>query len=180
MSGTPSDQATPLVRDRLISSALEGKSKATHAYDAITWKIRAGYVAILYGSLALVLGTSGIDQIGQLTQDPARSITILLLLVGFSLSAFYVDSIYIHKKTRVTVSRDLLVSVSLKTATVTDLELERLLQIAGDMPDKLLPVQAREALRLRRAENLRELLWLYVTPPTLAAIVFALAFVVGS
>jgi hypothetical protein len=43
----------------LARSALKAKLNAIAGYDTILWKIRAGYLAVLYGSLGLILGTAG-------------------------------------------------------------------------------------------------------------------------
>lgn len=48
-----------LTLENLIAAALETKLGAIGGYDAIIWKIRAGYVAILYGALTLLLGVGG-------------------------------------------------------------------------------------------------------------------------
>ena len=45
---------TGLAREELIRAELDGKLKAIAGYDEILWKIRAGYVGILYGSLAII------------------------------------------------------------------------------------------------------------------------------
>jgi hypothetical protein len=46
--------------DPLVRAELEGKVRAVGDHDVILWKIRAGYLAILYGSLGLLLGTSAV------------------------------------------------------------------------------------------------------------------------
>lgn len=55
----PSETMKSITPDELIRSALDGKPQATSGYDAILWKIRAGYVAILYGALGLLLNKDG-------------------------------------------------------------------------------------------------------------------------
>ena len=94
----------------LIHEALSGKLKAIAGYDEIIWKIRAGYLAILYGALAILLGTEGISKWESIAEDPARMRALLLLIVGFSASVFLVDLGYVRKKLKVVVAYDLLIN----------------------------------------------------------------------
>jgi hypothetical protein len=78
-----------LTRAKLISSELEGKLKAISGYDDMLWKIRSGYVAILYGIPAIFLGTEGVPNLKELMADSGRALFILLLLGGFQPIGFH-------------------------------------------------------------------------------------------
>jgi hypothetical protein len=60
-------KATPkLSYDELIRLELRGKLLAVERYDSMLWKIRSGYIAILYGTLTIIGGASGLIS----TPDP--------------------------------------------------------------------------------------------------------------
>jgi hypothetical protein len=69
-----SDDSGKLTRAKLISSALEGKFKAISGYDEMLWKIRSGYVAILYGISAIFLGTEGVPNLKEAMTDSGRAL----------------------------------------------------------------------------------------------------------
>lgn len=48
-----------ITKDQLILAQLKGKHEAIGRHDAILWRVRSGYVAVLYGSLLLFAGKEG-------------------------------------------------------------------------------------------------------------------------
>jgi hypothetical protein len=48
-----------LTRDELILFELRGKNIAIGRYDTILWRIRSGYLIVVYGSLLLFSGKEG-------------------------------------------------------------------------------------------------------------------------
>ena len=40
---------------KTVLREIEGKNRAIHAYDDIVWKIRSGFVTLLFGGWAIVL-----------------------------------------------------------------------------------------------------------------------------
>lgn len=166
-----------LSRDSLILSGLQGKTKAIAGYDNILWKIRAGYVGILYGSLAIILGTGGIKDLQALVNETSLVLVVFLLLSGFSISAYIVDSTYLAKKLKVIVVRDLLVKLTLDTTAETDWHLSTLLSISGELPDQELPPLALADFKRKFAVNRRrELFPIYVTPPVLILCIFLIVY----
>lgn len=69
------------VQQQLVLSALEAKLQAIGGYDSILWKIRTGYLVVLYGGLALLLGTAGAPEQTAVTAD--RVLSVLLIGVRF-------------------------------------------------------------------------------------------------
>jgi hypothetical protein len=116
----------------LIRSALEAKLRAIGGYDDILWKIRAGYIAILYGALALLLGTQGISSFCAIVGDRNLSLSLLILIAGFSAAAVLVDLAYKRKKLKVIVSRDFLMRVAYDHVCESHGQLKALLQISGE------------------------------------------------
>src|SRR5687768_11445260 len=92
--GTAPSIETGLTHVELIMAELDGKLKAIAGYDEILWKIRAGYVGILYGSLGIIIGTSGLQDLQPVIDKPSLIPiipTLFLLVAGFSISSYIVD-----------------------------------------------------------------------------------------
>ncbi|MEJ2737646.1 MAG: hypothetical protein P8189_29500, partial [Anaerolineae bacterium] len=105
---------TELSLENLIGAALESKLGAIGGYDTIIWKIRAGYVAILYGALTLLLGVGGASSLAVITDNPVHAVSILILILGLSATSFIVDFSYVRKKLKVIVARDELIDLALQ------------------------------------------------------------------
>jgi hypothetical protein len=84
----------------LARSALKAKLNAIAGYDTILWKIRAGYLAVLYGSLGLILGTAGSPDLRAMAANTPLAVAAISLIFSFSLTAFLVDFGYLRKKLR--------------------------------------------------------------------------------
>ena len=161
----------------LIQAELEGKLKAIAGYDEILWKIRAGYVGILYGSLAIIIGTNGIQNLQTLIDEPSRILTLFLLVAGFSISSYIVDHTYLAKKIRVIVARNLLVKLNLNKQVETPNKLFPLLAISGELRESELPDQAHEEFRRILSQNRRsELLPIYATAPFLMLFIYLIVY----
>lgn len=156
-----------VLMNKLIHEELSGKLKAIAGYDEIIWKIRAGYLAILYGSLAILLGTEGITNWSSLAEDQARIRALLLLIIGFSTSAFLVDLGYLRKKVKVVVAYDLLIDYVISNSGNLDGINRNLLHISGE---------AQPASSTFRRKVLWNVSWiilpLYGIAPVLALMIF--------
>src|SRR5882672_2255791 len=78
-----------LTVDELILSQLLGKANALNRYDAISWKIRSGYVIVLYGALSVLSGKD--FQLKGITGETAALAILIWVALGISLSAFLID-----------------------------------------------------------------------------------------
>ncbi len=127
-NGTPvGKQADNLTVAELIRLELHGKHEALARYDSILWKIRSGYVLVLYGTLSLIMG----KQINLEALDPKH----LFLVAGFSLLGYILDKTFRVRQLRVVTARDLLISQAMKLATgekVDNATITNLLYIAGE------------------------------------------------
>jgi hypothetical protein len=149
----------------MVTAEIEAKLKAILGYDEILWKIRAGYVGILYGSFALILGTNGIGQFSEFIADARRIRFLLLLVVGFSVSAAIVDITYLYKKVKVIVSRDYIHYALLKDREALRKHLLVLMTISGEVPLKDLPTRAKQSFLQRFPFNvMSETLFIYGMP----------------
>lgn len=168
---------TGLARPELIMAELDGKLKAITGYDEILWKIRAGYVGILDGSLAIIIGTSGIEDLQTVINEPSRILTLFLLIAGFSISSYIVDRTYLAKKVRVIAARNLLMKLMFNKEVETPSYLFSLLAISGELKESELPDQAREEFRRVFSENRRsELLPIYATAPFLMLCIYLIIY----
>ena len=164
----PADN-TDLSLEELIRSHLRGKSSALEKYDAIIWKIRSGYIVILYGTLT-VLGGEKIKLHG-LTDSDLVLPFLLLLTWGMSSCAFLIDRSFIISKLRVINDWNQLSNLSLDLATGkkdrNDVELEirdkMLLNLSGESLKDVDPIAKKRYLT-------RSLLLYLMTPIAATAI----------
>jgi hypothetical protein len=150
-------ETKPLTCEELVRGEILGKNKASERYDAILWKIRAGYVTVLYGTLTL-LGEKAFD----------HPWVAFVLIVGFSASAFRIDYTFLRSKFRVVTAQNRLADITWDIAVgkadiAAVADLPRLLHISGEDPS--LDVGA-DRLLFSRA-NLGLLVLLYAAPPVL-------------
>jgi hypothetical protein len=124
--------------EELIRSQLQGKSKALERYDAILWKIRSGYIVVLYGGLTILAGKESIlpEAIGTGT----TLIALFYLATGISVCALFIDLGFLLSKLRVIEARDRLSDLALNLAfghALSDQEkdeLRKLLHLSGAAP----------------------------------------------
>lgn len=159
------------VQHQLIMSALEAKLHAISGYDAILWKIRTGYLVVLYGGLTLLLGTPEMSGSADVGVASGRMLPILLLVFGFSVSAFLVDFSYQRKKLRVVVAHDRLVDLAFLENYKDEALLMKLLHITGEMSVESLGADVVKEYVARRNWNLVSVLApLYSSAPLLSVL----------
>lgn len=98
----PTDQ----LMEKLVLGEIEGKNRAIHAHDSIVWKIRSGFLTLVFGGWAILL--QGIAQDLQRSPETYRPFAwgLYLFTLGFALGAWYVDRSYVRRKFRVIVALD--------------------------------------------------------------------------
>jgi hypothetical protein len=150
---------TKLTVDELVRSEIAGKIVALGRYDEIIWKIRTGYVLILYGTLGLLLGKG--QKLDRL------NLQILVLICGFSVLAYFVDLTLRIRQLRVVTAVNLLTDQALMLAmgeSIRTDELRDLLHIAGE---------SRKGLHLAALVKAASLIFLYyAATPAFAAIIY--------
>ena len=114
-SGSEEEKRGPITLDELIRGELKGKNVAMARYDSILWKVRSGYIVVLYGVLTML---GGGDKIPWSTIGISVLSVLPLVVWGISLSAFLVDTSFILSKLRVVEARDKLSDLALKLATM--------------------------------------------------------------
>jgi hypothetical protein len=162
MQKPDTEGARRLTRDELILWELDAKNEAVLRYDATLWKIRSGYVLVLYGALSLL----GYD----VRDSPWLAFVFVL---SFSILAFAIDYSFLHSRLRVVAAQNRLMDVALDLASgatnITTDALRDVLHVSGDNPEL-----AAEARRLIwTPQNALLIVFLYGATP-LVALTFAL------
>ena len=162
------NQENSLSRDKLIQSGLDVKMNAINRYDEIIWKMRSGYVVILYGALTLLMGSQGLTRLPNLASDPTTSLSVFFLILGLSLSVFSIDFGYLRKKIRVIVIRDMLIEVAYDPNCRFKEKLNLLLHVAAETPLQTHFKSAHSKYISKLGWNLRWILLpIYATTPLL-------------
>lgn len=151
---------------QIILGEIEGKNRAIHTYDEIVWKIRSGFLTLLFGGWSILL--TGI--VDAKNRSPAEyqplALGLFLFSVGFSFGARYVDRSYIRRKFRVIHALDRLIGEIAACADDYRKLHPELLRVAGDNP--AMPYDGegyREALRAELSVYLVPLVILVVVIP---------------
>jgi hypothetical protein len=169
---TGADRSAPPRRGELIRSALDGKLTALSGYDQIIWKIRAGYAAVIFGSLTLLLGKDGglLGKEGSITEY-----TVLVLLVcGFSFAGGWLDYDFSKRKRRVVISRDTLIDYLWDDKLLDNAkEAKELLHISGEATDKPFYIDENSAYR----EDLKSSRKFFGVTPLLLVILLTLLLI---
>jgi hypothetical protein len=157
--------ASRLTSDELIRAELRGKFLAIERYDAMLWRIRSGYVVVLYGALTILGGTSGL--ISMPPADRNQMLTAAVLLVcGFSLCGLAVDFFFLRANFRVINDANDLGDLALRFAmgkTTMEAEYDRLQELlrnSGEKPAKVRGAQFYDAWA--------SVIWIYLASPLLA------------
>ena len=87
--------------EQIVLGEIEGKNRAIHAYDGIVWKIRSGFLTLLFGGRSILL--AGIVQTKDCSTADYQRLAweLFLFSVGFAFGARFVDRSYIRRKFRV-------------------------------------------------------------------------------
>ena len=177
-----SSQEKKLTSNELIRSGLNDQIKAIAGYEGIIWKIRTGYVVVLYGALTLVLGKEIPPGSQSIVNNLNQSLTVLPLVIGLSLSVFLIDFGYVRKKLKFVVAREMLIELAcedhINLEDKSDREkLKRLLHIAGETLPKKLPERGHAHYKEKLYWNLFAIMLpIYLTTPLLAVIIFAILY----
>jgi hypothetical protein len=129
-------ETRPITVEELIRSQLQGKLRALHNYDAILWKIRSGYVIVLYGAITLFGANE--SKLPAIIGIDATTDTLFYLTVGVSLCALLIDFGFVLSKVRVVDARNKLSDHALKLATGKEVSrteadrLQKLLHLSGE------------------------------------------------
>jgi len=123
--GTPPE----LLRE-VVKTELAGKDAAIAAYNAVLWKVRAGYVAITYALLAFGFGKeNGLLLLGA---QPQLLLVVAIFVALLSVAAGTLDDAYSEKKALVVVAKNALMRRVCEGRLDADADLAVLLGISGE------------------------------------------------
>ena len=175
------DQNESLTSERLITSGLTDQVSAIAGYESVIWKLRVGYVLVLNGALALALKGSGNPL--EILSNLKYSHPLFAIVVGISLTFFFIDFGYVRKKLKFVVARELLIDLACsqefdpRDLRVKD-SLRKILHIAGETRPKKLPETAKSEYYEKRMWNL---LWIllpiYTALPILCVLFSAINWI---
>ncbi len=161
------------IPEERVNLALSSKIDAIYKHEEIIWKVRVGYLAILYTGLTFLLGQRNV--LADLTtMDSAAWLIIFFLILGFSLSAFMVDLAYLRKRLRIIVIRDMLIDAAYNPrCRLRNKDLYMLLQIGSERPLEEHFPEGDKKLRLKLNWNIKRILLpIYAATPLLAFVLF--------
>jgi hypothetical protein len=145
-----------------------GKNRAIHAYDGMVWKIRTGFLTLLFGGWAILLKGLVKSPNGPSYHKPL-ALGLFLFSAGFAFAAWSVDRAYIRRKFRVIDALGRLID-AIRTCGGDYLQIPpELLKVAGDCAQ--MPFDSAGCREATRAE-----LSVYLIP--LAILVAAIVLVI--
>jgi len=156
----------PSLLEKLILSELAGKNNAIHAYDGIMWKIRTGFLTLLFGGWATLL-KAGVESTKGLGVYQSLAWGLFLFTLAFSYCAWSVDRSYMHRKFRVINALGHLTDAIITCGTDHHKIPAELLKVAGDSGD--MPFDSKGYREAARVE-----LSVYFIPLFVLAVVIAL------
>lgn len=118
--------------ERIVLGEIEGKNRAIHAYDGMVWKLRSGFLTLLFGGWAILL--KGIVEAPG--PPPGRYGMLVwglfLFSPRFAFGAWCIDWSYVRRKFRVILALDRLIDET-KACGSDYLKIpSELLHVAGD------------------------------------------------
>jgi hypothetical protein len=132
----------PTLLEKIVLGEVEGKHKAIHAYDAMMWKIRTGFLTLLFGGWAILLKGLAEDIC---THRPREYVALVLGLLlfsgGFAVGAWIIDRNYLQRKFRVIFALNRLLEEVRSSGGDLMKVSPDLLKIAGDNAD--MPFEGR-------------------------------------
>lgn len=96
-----SEEERPFFK-QVIMDKIAGKNKAIHAYDGIIWKVRTGFLTLIFAGWGIVV--SGlIRENVNLAQIQLFILMLILWFIsaGLALAGFFIDGNYVQRKFRV-------------------------------------------------------------------------------
>lgn len=123
--------AKSILKD-IILQEITGKNMAIHAYDGIIWKIRSGYLALVFGGWAILLKslTDGIIE-----KVNIIVISMFIVNLGMSFGGCFIDCNYVRRKFRVILVLDQLMESIKENHVDLNKIPDNLLKVSGDNPE---------------------------------------------
>jgi hypothetical protein len=85
---------------KILFNEIEGKNKAVHAYDGIIWKIRTGFLTLLFAGLGILL-TGFIKEGADFEKAKPFVYIMFMVATGIAIPGAIIDLNYVRRKFRV-------------------------------------------------------------------------------
>ena len=175
------DPSESLSSAQLITSGLDDQVRAIAEYERVIWKVRVGYVLVLNGALALALRGSGNPL--EILSNLKNFHPVIGIVVGISLTFFFIDFGYVRKKLKFVVARELLIDLACSPdfepgSAAVKKDLKEILHIAGETrPTKLFGDAKAEYYEKRRWNLFWILLPIYAALPFLSVVLTVISWI---
>lgn len=121
--------------EKVLQGELSGKNAAIQSYDGIIWKIRSGYMTLIFASWAILLKAIVENKEASGLNVSSIANTLFVITLGLALGGFLLDTIYSRRKSRVIHALDkLFEEIKVNPDNVRKIPLTYF-KISGDNPD---------------------------------------------
>ncbi len=136
------------ILQQIVLGEVAGKNAAIHAYDSVTWKIRTGFLTLLFAGWGLLLKSLA-EHESIAGQGVTRLVVgMVFVSVGLTLGGWFIDRNYLRHKFRVILALDQLMDAIGASAGDYKTIPTHLLKVAGHDADRpFLCGGYREAVR---------------------------------
>lgn len=121
---------------KLVSSEIEGKNNAIHAYDKMVWTVRSGFLTLIFAGWSIAV-KAAIESHASLIELIPYFFVLSIFSLSLAIGAYRIDRNYARRKFRVITALNHLIQVimnteSSKMESINNNELTQLLSISGD------------------------------------------------
>lgn len=92
------DMQSQSLVEKIILEEVSGKNKAIHAYDGIIWKVRSGYLTVLFAGWAILLKSIIESKIHSPQEFRSFVAAMFCFSAGLAVGGWFVDRTYIRRK----------------------------------------------------------------------------------
>lgn len=121
--------------EKVLLGEIEGKNRAIHSYDGIIWRVRVGFLTLLFGGWAILLKGIVETSATEPTQYSKLVLGLVVFSIGFALGAWIVDRNYVQRKFRVILALGALIDDIRSHSDNYEKISPGLLKVAGDNGD---------------------------------------------
>lgn len=141
MSNVPASPPAPPVplKEKVILGEIAAKNSAIRGYNTTLWKIRSGYLTLLFGAWAAMLALVKKDGV-ELDELRPFIRALVFVSIGLFMGGIFADTTYLRRKFRLFKSLDRLMRCAANLDKMSEArqnrELKAVLKVAGGTGDK--------------------------------------------
>jgi hypothetical protein len=95
------EASPPGILEKIVLAEIEGKKKAIQVYDEIIWKVRTGYLTLVFAGWAILLRSLVADTLRSGPQFAGFFASMFLFSMGLAVGGWFIDKTYTQRKVRV-------------------------------------------------------------------------------